>query len=221
MTSQQPRPAEGRKRTWLYRLAQGIVTPLFRLYFQHRTYGMENLPDKSGAVIATNHASVLDPPFIGAGLSRPLFIMAKQSLHDLPLFGSFIRTMHSFPVRRERGGQGAIQKAIKIVQSGNLVLIFLEGTRTRDGKLQKPKAGIGKIVKESGRPVIPGYVHNSFRALGPGKWIPRPVKTWTRFGKPLQFSDCVDDSLSSREQYQQLADTVMERISTLKQEGIP
>jgi len=213
-----PARVEGRPRTPLYRFCQVIVTIVARLYFRHETLGNEHLPDKTGAVVATNHASVLDPPLIGVDLKRPLFIMAKQSLHDLPLFGSFIRAMHSFPVRRGAGDRGAIRKAVEVIQEGNLVLLFLEGTRSRDGTLQTPRPGIGKIVTDSNCPVIPGYVHGSFQALGPGQWIPRPVKTWTRFGKPLQFSSEKAESQSTREHYQQIADRVMEQIERLKSE---
>lgn len=185
-----------------------------RLYFRHQTYGLKHIPDSRGAVIATNHASVLDPLFIGVDIPRPLFIMAKQSLHNIPLFGSFIRAMHSFPVRRGAGDQGAIRKAVEIVNQGNLVLIFLEGTRTRNGDLQSPKPGIGKIVNESDCPVIPGYVSGSFESLGPGEWFPKPVNTSTRFGEPLTFS--ADDELSGRERYQSISDDVMNSIKELK-----
>ena len=211
--------AEGQPRTVLYRFCQVVVAAIARVYFRHESLGREYIPGNSGAVVATNHASVLDPPLIGVDLKRPLFIMAKQSLHDLPLFGSFIRAMHSFPVRRGAGDRGAIRKAVEILQSGNLVLLFLEGKRSRNGSLQSPRPGIGKIVTEANCPVIPGYVHGSFQALGPGQWFPYPVKTWTRFGKPLQFSFEQDESQSSREQYQQIADRVMHQIHQLKSKG--
>lgn len=215
MTAKNTADSKGRGRTVLYRFLQVVVGFTLRVYFRHRTYGLNHIPDSTGAVIATNHASVLDPPFIGVDIPRPLFIMAKQSLHDLPLFGSFIRAMHSFPVRRGAGDQGAIRKAVDIVNQGNLVLIFLEGTRTRDGDLQSPKPGIGKIVDESGCPVIPGYVSGSFEALGPGKWFPKPVSTSTRFGEPLRFSS--DDEQSDREHYQSISDDVMNSIKELKE----
>lgn len=169
-------------------------------------------------MIATNHASVLDPPLIGVDIPRPLFIMAKKSLHDIPLFGQFIRAMHSFPVRRGMGDKGAIQQAVKIIKRGNLVLVFLEGTRTRDGELQSPKSGIGKIALEADCPVIPGYVSGSYDALGAGEIVPKPVKTSTRFGQPLTFSDRngLDQDRPNREIYQSIADDVMNSIKELK-----
>jgi 1-acyl-sn-glycerol-3-phosphate acyltransferase len=222
LTATNTADSKGRDRTALYRFLQVIVGFTLRIYFRHSTHGLNHIPDSTGAVVATNHASVLDPPLIGVEIPRPLFIMAKQSLHDIPLFGSFIRAMHSFPVKRGAGDQGAIRKAIEIVNEGNLVLIFLEGTRTRDGTLGSPKPGIGKIVDETGCPVVPGYVDGSFDALGPGQWFPRPVNTSTRFGESLEFSDANDASSGDpdgrgREYYKSIADDVMKSIKKLKE----
>lgn len=205
------------KRSVPYWLIQMVVRGFFRVYFRHRTYGLENVPDERGAVLATNHASMLDPLIAGVDLSRPFFSMAKKSLHDIPLFGSFIRTFHSFPVERGGMDRSALRTAVDLLKKDNIVLIFPEGTRTRTGELQSPRAGIGYIVLEAGCPIVPGYIDGTFEAMGPGSIFPRPCYTSIVYGEPLRFEE--DPSTSGkREQYRRVANRVMNAITELKQQ---
>lgn len=190
-----------------------------RVYFRHRTHGLHHVPRESGAILATNHASFLDPLAAGADLPRPFFSMAKQSLHDIPLFGSFIRTFHSFPVRRGGFDRRALRKAVEIVKQGNILLMFPEGTRTLDGELRKARPGVGMIALESRCPVVPAYIHGTYEAMGKGTFFPRPVRTSIRYGKPLTFRTEADNGNRSR-QYRRVAGDVMDAISKLKQETL-
>lgn len=216
MSSEDVYVPEGRvQRSWLYRFSQTILRPVFKLYFRHETTGIDNIPSDTGAVVATNHASNLDPPLIGMHLPRPLFTMAKESLHDIPLFGSLIRTFYSFPVRRGVFDRKALRRAKKIIETKNLLLMFPEGTRTRDGNLQKARAGIGKIVYEAECPVVPGYVSGSYDAMPAGSWFPRPKKTSTHFGKPISFDDIFSNDHERgnlKSVYQEISERILERI---------
>jgi len=201
-------------RSWYYRLSQVFVGAFFRLYFRHQTHGLENVPRDKGAVIATNHASVLDPPMIGVDLPRPIFSMAKQSLHKIPLFGSLIRAFHSFPVKRGVYNREAMEKAIELLKAGNLVVMFPEGTRTSDGDIKRFRPGIGKIVKDSGCGVLPGYLKGTFEAWPAGNYLPRPRKTDLYLGK-MRYYDSFS-AKNNRKTYQKIAGDVCGAVKTLK-----
>ncbi len=203
------------RRTWYYRLSQVIVGFLFRLYFRHETRGIQNLPKNKGAVIATNHTSVLDPPLIGVDLPRPVFYMAKQSLHDIPLFGSLIRAYNSFPVKRGGFNRRAMRRAAEVVEKGNLLFLFPEGTRSRDGSLQRFRAGVGKIVLDSQVGVVPGYIDGAFSAWPPESWWPRPFKTSVTFGKYKEYEEFYSED-PTREDYRQVANDIRESVLRLK-----
>ncbi|MFP4687207.1 MAG: lysophospholipid acyltransferase family protein [bacterium] len=200
-------------RLWYYRFSQVVVGAFFRVYFRHQTYGLDNVPLDEGAVIATNHASVLDPPMIGVDLPRPIFSMAKQSLHKIPLFGSLIRAFHSFPVKRGVYNRNAMEQAIKLLKAGNLVVMFPEGTRSRDGEMKAFRPGIGKIVKEAGCGVLPGYLEGTFEAWPPGKYLPRPRKTALTFGKMRYYDDYPDQG---RKTYRMIANDVCQAVKGLQ-----
>ncbi|MGM0380659.1 MAG: lysophospholipid acyltransferase family protein [bacterium] len=204
------------QRRWYYRLSQGVVGLIFRIYFRHQTEGINNLPENKGAVIATNHVSVLDPPMIMVDLPRPIHSMAKQSLHDIPLFGSLIRAFHTFPVRRGGFNRGAMRKAVEVLRDGNLLLMFPEGTRSRDGDLQRFRPGIGKIIMESGCGVLPGYLQGAFEACPPGSWLPRPRKTSFHLGEIENYSDVYDKH--NRENYQKIADSIKNSIINIREQ---
>ncbi len=206
-------PVQARRR-WYYWLSQVIVGVLFRIYFRHETSGIENLPEKKGAVIATNHTSVLDPPMIGVDLPRPVYYMAKKSLHDIPLFGSLIRAYNAFPVNRGGSSRAALDKAKEIVEKGNLLLIFPEGSRSGDGKIRKFKPGIGKIVLETGVPVIPGFIAGANDAWPEKGWWPRPRKTAVLFGPAVDFQNAVLSD-NRRKNYQKVADDIQNAVMVL------
>lgn len=168
--------------------------------------------------MATNHASVLDPPLVAVDIPRPLFTMAKQSLHEIPLFGSAIRACYSFPVRRGGLDHGALRRAVQLLTDGNLVLMFPEGTRTRDGRLQPGRPGIGMIASKADCPVVPGYLHGTFEAMPAGSLFPRPARTSLHFSEPLTFPspDRDDNAKSRRRRYNDVAKTVMEAIEDIK-----
>ncbi len=204
------------KSSWYYRLSQVIVGLFFRIYFRHRTTGINNLPQKEGAVIATNHVSVLDPPMIGVDLPRPIHSMAKQSLHDIPLFGSLIRAFHSFPVRRGGFNRRAMRKAVDLLRDGNILVMFPEGTRSRDGQLQRFRPGVGKIITEAECGVLPGYLQGTYSAWPPGAWLPRPRKTSFHLGE-LKYYDQYYEK-KNRQSYEEIAEDIKRSVENIKEE---
>lgn len=203
-------------RSLFYRALQVTTRPFLRLYFRHQSHGLDNIPETSGAVIATNHASNLDPPLIGVDVPRPLFTMAKKSLHETTGVGELIRALYSFPVRRGVLDTTALRTAVELLRNDNLVLMFPEGTRTRDGELQTARPGVGKIVAESGVMVVPGYVRGTYEAMGKGSSCPKPMKTDVYFGDPLTFDDILN-SETDREDYEAISESIMDSIRSIKE----
>lgn len=206
------------RRGWYYKLSQVVVSSILRVYFSYESRGVSNIPESKGAVIATNHTSLLDPPLVAVDLPRPVFFMAKQSLHDIPLVGSFIRAYHAFSVNRGGFNRGAMRKAVEVLKKGNLLLLFPEGTRSRDGDLHGFKAGIGKILLEAGVGVVPGYVDGAFESLPPGNWWPRPRNISVNFGEYREY-DCLRDDEINRKNYRKIADDIQEAVANLAEQS--
>lgn len=195
-------------------------TRLFKLYLLiwHRLKirGAENVPDRGGVILASNHASYLDPPVVGVGYrGRPVHFMARDTLWK-PGFGKWwMDHVGCIPVSRGTGDLKALKLTVKALKEGKVVSMFPEGTRTEDGELQEAKGGIGFIIEKSGCVVVPAYIDGSYKAHRKGaRWI-RPCKITVTYGKPITQED-FQALGSGREAYDKHAALIMERIAKLK-----
>jgi glycerol-3-phosphate dehydrogenase (NAD(P)+) len=168
-----------------------IVKPAILLYFRVRRLGREHVPE-GGVILASNHRSFLDPFAIGCSVKAPIFFMAKREMFRNPLMGWILNCLGAFPVRRGESDEESVTTALTLLENGNAVVIFPEGTRIRTGSLQRPKRGVGRLALESGKPVVPIAVTGSERARR--GWIFRPVRVHLRFGAPLTFPRVEDPS---------------------------
>ncbi len=175
----------GRKRHLWYRflqiLAQGIISALFRI----RVFGRENLPKRGGVLIVSNHQSYLDPVLIGVGLRRPVTFMARDTLFRHPLFGLLIKSLNAFPIKRGRLDAGAMREAEERLKSGWQLLLFPEGTRTRNGQIGRVKPGFGLLAARGGVPVIPAAIYGAFEVWPRGHRMFLPLPIRVAFGKPI------------------------------------
>src|SRR5215212_3209060 len=154
------------------------------VYFRLRRLGREHIPD-GGVILAANHRSFLDPFVIGCCLPRPTYFVAKRELFENPLIGWFLNCMGAFPVRRGESDEESVETALRLLDRGQAIVIFPEGTRIRAGSLAKPKRGVGRLALQSGMPVVPIAVTNSERARS--GWRIRPVRVHIRCGPALTF----------------------------------
>jgi 1-acyl-sn-glycerol-3-phosphate acyltransferase len=129
-------------------------------------------------IVASNHASFVDPPLIGGVLPIRLRYLSKESLFRVPLLGFLIRTLGAVPVTREDSQRaGAVMKLLlSLLKRGESVLLFPEGSRSADGRLKPLEAGVAYLSVKSGVPVLPVYVKGSFEVWPKGKALPRPSK---------------------------------------------
>lgn len=169
----------------VYRVVRSVLVPFFRIYFRMQAIGMDHVPARGGAIVAANHRSFLDPFIIGACAHRPLYFVAKKELFRWPWEAWLLSSLGAFPVDRGNGDEETIATAKAILARGDVVLIFPEGTRIRPGTLGKPKRGVGRLVLETGVPVIPVALTGT-EAVRRG-WRIRPHKVRVRAGVPLRF----------------------------------
>ncbi|MBV9875008.1 MAG: 1-acyl-sn-glycerol-3-phosphate acyltransferase [Verrucomicrobia bacterium] len=200
--------------TPIYRLGYTISKVVAKLGFRLRTYGQENLIEDGPAILASNHASYLDPPLVGVCCRKDVYFLARKSLFERPVMGPIIAQLNTVPVDRDRGDVGAIRAMIKLLKSGNRVLVFPEGTRSKDGNLQPARAGVGLLIAKSLAPVVPVRVFGSYAALPRSGGI-RFVPITVVIGKPLFFTK-QDLGTDERAAYQVLSDRVMAAIAALE-----
>jgi len=200
--------------TPIYRLGYTISKVVAKLGFRLRTYGRENLIEDGPAILASNHASYLDPPLVGVSCRKDVYFLARKSLFERPVIGPLIAQLNTVPVDRDRGDVGAVRAMIKLLKSGNRVLVFPEGTRSKDGNLQPARAGVGLLIAKSLAPVVPVRVFGSYAALPRSGGI-RFVPITVVIGKPLFFTK-QDLGTDERAAYQVLSDRVMAAIAALE-----
>jgi 1-acyl-sn-glycerol-3-phosphate acyltransferase len=198
---------------------------LFRLLyatcFRWRVFNPERVPLTGPAILASNHASFLDPPLVGAGLKRDINYLARESLFRFPGIGALLRSWNSVPVDREGGGAKGLKVIFDRLLAGGAIILFPEGTRTFDGQLQPARSGIGLVVIKSSAPVIPVRVFGTYEAYGRHRKIPRPHRVMVKYGRPMDFvklraeaQTC--DKPRLKEIYQEVADEIMRAISRLE-----
>lgn len=192
----------------------------FQLYHRWEVFDAENVPQDGPAILASNHMSFLDPPLVGAAARREINYLARESLFRFPVVGSILRNVNAVPVDREGGGAAGLRAIFDRLLKGGAIILFPEGTRSRDGSLQKAKSGIGLTVIKSEAPVVPVRVFGTFEAMSRRHAVPRPRKVAVRFGAPIDFSDLraeakVCSKQRLKEIYQQVADRLMAAIEKI------
>ncbi|MCP5489224.1 MAG: 1-acyl-sn-glycerol-3-phosphate acyltransferase [Verrucomicrobia bacterium] len=199
-----------------YRVVRRLMLGYFRLYHRIEFRGLEHIPSSGPFILVANHASFLDPPAIGCALrGRTIHYMARDTLMKLRPVKVAMRWMGVIPIDRNRGDVGALKSALKLLKEGGSLGLFPEGTRTLDGNLQSPKAGIGFLVVKAGVPVVPAYIDGSFQAYSKKhRWI-RPYKIVVSYGPPIEPAE-LGQTIGDKSAYETTAELIMERIASAK-----
>jgi 1-acyl-sn-glycerol-3-phosphate acyltransferase len=187
----------------LYWIVRGVVQPAMHIYFRMRRIGREHVPASGPVIFAANHRSFLDPFVIGTLARRPVYYMAKKELFERRWQGWVLNRLGAFPVDRGASDQDAMSTAREILERGDCVVIFPEGTRVRPGPLGTPRRGVGRLALETGAPVVPVAVIGT-EAIRRG-WRIRPHRVAIRCGRPLTYPRVANPS-------PRLAGAVTERI---------
>jgi 1-acyl-sn-glycerol-3-phosphate acyltransferase len=204
-----------------YRFCWVVSRALFAGYFGWRVLHPERVPREGAVILAANHASFVDPPLVGAGLTREVNYLARDTLFHVPVLGFCLRRLPVVPVKRDGGGGAGLKAILDRLLDGGAILLFPEGTRTFDGKLAAARSGIGLTVIKSAAPVVPVRVFGTFAAYGRRHWFPRPRRVMVKYGHPLRFESLrAEAATCSKERlkriYQQVADDIMAAIAKLE-----
>ncbi|MEU3580884.1 lysophospholipid acyltransferase family protein [Streptomyces globisporus] len=178
-----------------YVLKYVVLGPVLRLLFRPRIEGLENIPEDGAAIVAGNHLSFSDHFLMPAILKRRITFLAKAEYFTGPgikgrLTAAFFRSAGQIPVDRsgKDAGQAAIREGLGVLNKGELLGIYPEGTRSHDGRLYKGKVGVAVMAITAGVPVIPCAMLGTFEIQPPGQKLPKIKQVAIRFGEPLDFS---------------------------------
>jgi len=187
------------------------------VFFSYRVKHPERMIEEGPLILAVNHASFADPPLVGICSKRAVYFLGRRSLWKWPIIGPFFQHGNVIPVDRNGNDISALRQAIRRVNEGNGVVLFPEGTRTRDGRLGEAKSGIGFVIAKTGAPVLPIYAKGTFEAFPPDSKLPRRRPVTMIIGNPVRFSP-EEIAAAGREDYQRFSQRVMDAIVALKNE---
>jgi len=204
-----------------YRIGWTCFRVMYATYFRWRVYGANHVPLSGGVILASNHSSFLDPPLVGSGLKRDINYLARESLFRFPGIGALLRSWNAVPVDRDGGGAKGLKTILDRLLQGNGIILFPEGTRTKDGNLQPARSGIGLTVVKSNAPVVPVRVFGTYEAYGKHIKIPRPKRVIVKYGRPMNFEALraeakTCDKARLKIIYQEVADEIMAAIAKLE-----
>jgi 1-acyl-sn-glycerol-3-phosphate acyltransferase len=199
----------------LYKVSQNIMKIGVEAFFRGEICGYENLPKEGGFIIACNHESLLDPPIVGSNIPQEIAFFARKTLWKKGFASWWLDGVGTIPVDRDGGSDvTAIKRVIQSLRSGKAVILFPEGTRSKDGKLQQAKPGIGMMACKMQVPVIPTRIFGSFDALGRDSSLKIGTAVSVRFGVPLCPSE-FDHPSDGKLRYPNAADRIMASIAAL------
>lgn len=193
-----------------YKIFKVLCRIWFGLILRTKVIGAENIPKDGAFILAANHVSNWDPPFLGTFIDREVCYMGKEELFKNPIMAAVCRGLHVFPVKRGAADKTAIKTAIKILKDGKCLGIFPEGTRSKTGKLGKAESGVSLIAAMTKAIIIPAAIVDTEKIFSQEKFFPRLAVV---YGKPMKFSGSTKD----KEAMANFAQELMNEIAKLKE----
>lgn len=226
-----PSPAEGAveprivRSGYLYWVMKVVLTPPMIVAFRPRIEGLEAVPKNGPALLACNHTSYLDWLLLPLVIRRRrISFLAKMEYFTRPGVRGrsqayFFSATGQVPIDRSgaKASAGALLTAQRLLGEGRLVGVFPEGTRTRDGRLNRGRTGVARMAAITGAPVIPCATVGTFRVCPPGARVPRPLKIGVRFGEPMP-PVCPVGQTPSAERLREWTDELMARICAMSEQ---
>ena len=169
------------------------VRAVARLYFGLRLEGTENIPRDGAVVIAPNHQTYADPVLVTIPIRRRIYYMAWNRLFDVRGLSWMIRRLRAFPVQLESSDPRATREAVRLLQAGEAVMIFPEGTRSLDGRVGRFKPGAFRLAVSLGVPILPVTIAGGHASWPPGRSLPRPARMTITY-HPIVQPQASDDT---------------------------
>lgn len=190
----------------LYTWIRSMLRVLYRTYFRLETIGLENIPAEGPVILCSNHKSNWDPPTVATYIQRKVRFMAKAELFEVPVLGALIGRLGAFPVKRGGISKESVKLTLQLLEQGQVLLIFPEGTRKNTSGIGK--RGAATFALKANASVVPVAVVGDYKFLGKMKII---------YGQPMKFQA---GGKISTEQLEEVTEQIMQRIRSLEQEGL-
>lgn len=188
------------------------VFTAYKIYYNFNIEGKDNIPQDKPMIIASNHRSYADPVVLTMPMKLPVAYMAKKELFENKVFGRFIKMLGAFPVERGKSGSKAVEASAALIEAGRHVVIFPEGTRSKDGKVKDAKSGVAVLASMTGADILPcGIVFK-------GEKLKFRSKLTVRFGVPIK-TEKSDVSDRNSDQIKALKIQVTDAIRELAENG--
>ena len=171
----------------IYELVSKVVVfPIYKFVFKGHLIGRDNIPQKDSFIMVSNHGSLLDPPLLGHAIGRNISFMAKAELFKIPCLGFVIRACGAYPVKRGIADKNTIKTACNKLSNNHCIGIFIDGTRQKNGLVNKPKQGAALLAFKNQKLLLPVAIVNSHKLLKFKFCIPFFSKIVIKVGKPVQ-----------------------------------
>ena len=203
----------------LYRIVRDSIVLFSRVYWRLRVVGKEKVPQAGPYVLAPVHRSFIDFGIASAATKRRLRYMGKDSLWKSHLFGKLLYALGAYPVHRGGADREALRRTVEVLQGGEPVVIFPEGTRRSGPKVQELFEGAAYVASKVGVPIVPVGIGGSERALRKGKKLPRPVKITVVYGDPITPPARSEGGRTSRRSVHELTLQLRDEIQRLFDEA--
>jgi 1-acyl-sn-glycerol-3-phosphate acyltransferase len=179
------------------RVLQLVAVSVYRIRFT----GRGNVPAEGGVLVVCNHQSHFDPPVVGLGCHRRAAFLARDTLFRFRPFGWLLHSVNVIPLDREGTGLAGIKEALRRLKRGEMVVIFPEGTRTRDGRIAPFRPGFTALAVRSGAAILPAAIEGAFQVWPRGKKLPGLGQIRVHYGEPIPAAE-----VASRDERELLAE---------------
>lgn len=181
------------QRSWIRRVTYNLSRVMVRLFcvvlFRIRCLNRSLVPAEGGALVCSNHQSYLDPLFVGLACDRRMNFLARESLFGWTPFRWVLEWYDTIPIQREGFGLTGMRETLRRLRRGELVVVFPEGTRTHDGRLQPLKPGICTLARRAHVPLVPVVIEGAFDAWPRQQRLPCRASVRVAFGPPITVDE--------------------------------
>ncbi len=197
---------------WFYYVAGVLARMLLFLFTDWQVRGKDNVPGDGGVIVVANHLNLADPPILSVSLGRKAVFMAKEELFRSKLLGYFVRSFGAFPVQREQLDRGALRQAKRVLADGMALVVFPEGSRSKNARLQEAFPGSALIALRNGAPVLPVGITGTEKFKGVA-WLLRRPGVIVNIGRPFSLSPA--GGKRTKVELAGLTDSIMARVAEL------
>jgi 1-acyl-sn-glycerol-3-phosphate acyltransferase len=198
---------------WWYSFSRIVMWCVAKVYFRYNYRGGEHVPREGPVVVLCNHQSNLDPVLLGIACPRQLSFLARETLF-VGWFAWLIRSFDAIPIDRDGTSLGGIRATLRRLKKGDAVLLFPEGTRTRNGELQNLKPGFAALVRRSSATIVPAAMDGAFAAMPRGVVFPRPAKIALQFGQSIRPTEI--EKLNDKELLERVESVISDCLRSLR-----